>query len=78
LHPQYAVVVPGAEKIGVPLAYPVARHDTEMGAFVSTWINLKNNDGTIDELFDYWIMGKNAERRGKRWSIVRDVLHWVE
>jgi len=78
LHPQFAVVVPGPGTVGVPLAYPVARHDTEMAAFVSTWINLKENDGTIDELFDYWIMGKNAGPTGPRWSIIRDVLHWVE
>jgi hypothetical protein len=45
---------------------------------VSTWINLKRNDGTIDKLFDYWIMGKNAGPTGPRWSIIRDVLHWVE
>ena len=35
-------------------------------------------DGTIDGLFDYWIMGKNAGPSGQRWSIIRDVLHWVD
>ena len=78
LHPQFAVVVPGPGTVGVPLAYPVARHDMEMASFVSTWINLKKNDGTIDGLFDYWIMGKNAGPSGQRWSIIRDVLHWVD
>jgi len=78
LHPQFAVVVPGPGTVGVPLAYPIARHDTEMASFVSTWINLKKNDGTIDGLFDYWIMGKNAGPSGQRWSIIRDVLHWVD
>jgi hypothetical protein len=29
LHPQFTVVVPGPGTVGVPLAYPVARHDTE-------------------------------------------------
>jgi Na+/H+-dicarboxylate symporter len=78
LYPKFTVAVPGPGRVGVPLAYPIARHDTEMAAFVSTWIDLKKYDGTIDELFDYWIMGKNAGPGGPRWSIIRDVLHWVE
>jgi len=78
LHPHFNVAVPRPAEVGVPLAYPVARHDTEMAAFVSTWIELKKNDGTIKELFDYWIMGKNVGASGHRWSIIRDVLHWVD
>jgi Na+/H+-dicarboxylate symporter/ABC-type amino acid transport substrate-binding protein len=78
LYPKFTVAVPGSGRVGVPLAYPVARHDTEMAAFVSTWIELKKNDGTINELFEYWIMGKSVESRGHRWSIIRDVLHWVD
>jgi ABC-type amino acid transport substrate-binding protein len=78
LYPKFTVAVPGPGRVGVPLAYPIARHDTEMAAFVSTWIELKKSDGTIDELFDYWIMGKNVGPTGRRWSIIRDVLHWVE
>ena len=64
--------------MGVPLAYPIGRRDPEMASFVSTWIDLKKQDGTIDQLFDYWIMGKNAERKQPRWSVIRNVLHWVE
>ncbi len=78
LHPQFSVVVPAGRTVGVPLAYPVARHDAGMAAFISTWIELKKNDGTIDELFNYWIMGRSAEAGGHRWSIIRDVLHWVD
>ena len=78
LHPQFSVVVPAGRTVGVPLAYPVARNDAAMAAFVSTWIELKKHDGTIDEFFNYWIMGKSAETDGPRWSIIRDVLHWID
>ena len=78
LYPKYSVTVPGPGRVGVPLAYLVGRRDQEMARFVSTWIELKKNDGTIEELFEYWIKGKNASKQTPRWSVIRDVLHWVD
>jgi hypothetical protein len=45
---------------------------------MTRWIELKKGDGTLAALYDYWIMGTNAEPRKPRWSIARDVLHWVD
>jgi Na+/H+-dicarboxylate symporter/ABC-type amino acid transport substrate-binding protein len=77
LHPQYSVVVPSPDVIRFPLAYPVARHDADWMAFVNTWIEFKRRDGTIQALTDHWIYGKHAVVPKPRWSIMRDVLHWV-
>ena len=77
LHPEFTVVVPQPDPIKVPLAYPLARHD-EWKAFVDTWIELKRRDGTIDRLYRHWILGQGAVVARPRWSIIRDVLHWVE
>ena len=49
-----------------------------MRDFISTWITLKQKDGTIDALYDYWILGKNAVSKPPRWSVLRNVLHWVK
>jgi hypothetical protein len=76
LHPAYSVAVPHPLEIRLPLAYPVARHDVEAARFLSTWIDLKRKDGTIQALYDYWILGKDARLRAPRWSILKDVLHW--
>ena len=46
--------------------------------FVNTWIALKRKDGTLDAAYKHWILGQDAAPRQPRWSIVRDVLHWVE
>jgi ABC-type amino acid transport substrate-binding protein len=78
LHPQYSVVVPEPDLVKVPLAYPVARHDQAFASFVNTWIDLKRKDGTLDRLYRYWILGRNAVRPRPRWSVIRNVLHWVE
>lgn len=78
LHPKYTVVVPAPGIVKIPLAYPVARRDHAFAAFLNTWIELKRRDGTIDALYSHWILGKQAGQRKPRWSIIRDILHWVE
>lgn len=78
LHPEYSVVVPEPDQIKVPLAYPVARRDQEWLNFINNWIELKRMDRTIDRLYEHWILGKSAQRREPRWSVVRNVLHWVQ
>jgi len=75
LHPQYSVAVPRPLEIRLPLGYPVARHDVEAARFLSTWIDLKKKDGTIQALYDHWILGRDAKAKEPRWSILRDVLH---
>jgi Na+/H+-dicarboxylate symporter len=78
LHPEFTVVVPEPDLIKVPLAYPLFRHGDGWAGFVNTWIDLKRRDGTIDKLYQRWILGRDARPPQPRWSIIRDVLHWVE
>jgi Na+/H+-dicarboxylate symporter/ABC-type amino acid transport substrate-binding protein len=78
IYPEYSVVVPEPGVMKVPLAFVVARHDQAFAAFLNTWIDLKRKDGTLDGLYRYWILGQNPAARQPRWSIIRDVLHWVE
>ncbi|HEX7136755.1 MAG TPA: cation:dicarboxylase symporter family transporter [Vicinamibacterales bacterium] len=76
LHPDYSVAVPKPRLLKVPLAYIVAGRDSVMVSMVNTWIELKRADGTIDELFSYWIAGQNNTAGAPRWSIIHDVLGW--
>jgi Na+/H+-dicarboxylate symporter len=78
VYPSYAVVVPFPDPIAIPLAYPMPRGQGDMVDFVNTWLELKKADNTIDELFEHWILGKAAESKEPRWSVVRDVLGWMD
>jgi len=78
LYPSYTVAVPNPDRLDAPVALAVARGDTELRAFLDTWLLLKREDGTLDQLREHWILGRNDGRRGPRWSVIRDVLHWVE
>ena len=78
LHPEFQVVVPKPSAVRQPLAFAVARSNEEFSQFLSQWIVLKKHGGDIDELFNYWILGRGAQSQRPRWSVIRDVLHWVE
>ena len=77
LHPQYSVVVPQPDVMTIPVAYAVGNDEAELRSFLNAWLELKKKDGTISQVYDHWILGKNAERTNARWSIIRNVLHWV-
>ncbi|MEH6585589.1 MAG: cation:dicarboxylase symporter family transporter [Halioglobus sp.] len=76
-YPQYGIVTT-AKRIGLPAAYPVPKGDIEMMEFVSNWIALKKSEGTIDYLYEYWMRGGATAVKTPRWSVIRDVLGWVD
>lgn len=55
----------------------MAPNDQSMAKFVSTWVELKKQDGTIANLYDYWILGESEALKKPRWSIISNVLHWT-
>ena len=77
LYPRLAVVVPAGPQVKMPLAYALAGADPAWTRYVNTWVALKRRDGFIDRLYEHWILGRTVAVRAPRWSIVRDVLHWV-
>ena len=51
--------------------------DAKWEDFLKSWLELKRKDGTLKELYDYWILGKDEQEKRPRWCVMRDVLHWV-
>jgi Na+/H+-dicarboxylate symporter/ABC-type amino acid transport substrate-binding protein len=77
LYPAYTVAIPQPGVLKGPVAYPLPRSDRELVDFINVWLELKKRDRTIETLYDYWILGKNAVPRQPHWSVIRNVLHWV-
>jgi len=77
-YPRYTVSRVDRGTIRLPAGYPVPKGDIEMLEFVSNWVDLKKKDGTIDALYEYWMLGGASKARTPRWSVVRDVLGWVD
>lgn len=74
-YPQFAVVKPTGLDVSVPLYYLVEK-ESQFEEFLENWLALKRRGGTIDRLYDYWILGKDEKGRVPRWCILRDVLQW--
>jgi Na+/H+-dicarboxylate symporter len=76
IYPRFTVAVPVPGILKVPVGFPIARREFELAELMDSWILLKQRDGTIEELFDYWIRGREPPGRSQRWSVMRDVLGW--
>ncbi len=76
-HPRFSVITP-KRSIKVPAAYALPRGEIEWHDVIGNWIEVKRADGSIDELYRYWMLGGVTKTSRPRWSIVRDVLGWVE
>lgn len=59
-------------------AYPVKFGAFAWASFLNHWLSLKRQDGFQAAMYRYWIKGEAAERTEPRWSILRNVLHWVD
>jgi len=77
LHPAYAVAVP-RPVVRLPIAIPVAEGDPALVERLNAWLTVKEEDRTIQRLYDYWILGREEKPREKRWSVIRNVLGWVD
>jgi ABC-type amino acid transport substrate-binding protein len=78
IYPNYSIVVPQESLVKVAMGYPLPKGDTEWSGFISTWVEMNTKNGLVDKLFQHWIGGGGAKPKEPRWSVVRDVLHWVD
>ncbi len=78
LYPAFQAVVPIPDIYKIPVAYPVAGHDRAFADFLSHWITLRIESRDFEILYEHWFLGIDAVPRHPRWSVIRDVLKWVE
>ena len=59
-------------------SYPVALNSSESYLLaLNYWLRMEKDYGMLEKKYDYWVLGKIPERIEPRWSVVRNVLHWV-
>ncbi len=59
-------------------AYPVKLGASTWASFLNHWLVLKSQDGFQDAMVRYWIEGEKGKNLEPRWSILRNILHWVD
>jgi len=78
LYPEYATVFRRTEIKSFPASWALARNNLDLLVYLNSWLELRQAMGTIDRLYDYWIQGESAAPAKARWSVIKDVLHWVD
>ncbi len=59
-------------------AYPMRKNAEQLVHFLNEWMFLKQEQGFAYKQRQYWFLGKEYNPQAKRWSIMRDVFHWVD
>lgn len=78
LYPSFNVVVP-QPTVSIPVAYAVARGNSDLLEALNAWLVAEKARGTINLLYHYWMLGDAIKiERPPRWSVIRDVLGWVD
>lgn len=78
MYPQYTVVIPKPNIETFPIGYAVAKGNQGLLAFLNNWIQIKKNGTQMKAAYNFWILGQDAVPKKPRWSIIRNVLKWVE
>jgi ABC-type amino acid transport substrate-binding protein len=78
IYPRNAVVVPEGMRIQIPTGFLIPKGSQRFYDFVDTWLMLKIKNGQVAEAYDRWILGRGVTVQTPRWSVIRDVLHWVD
>jgi Na+/H+-dicarboxylate symporter len=76
LHPEFTVVVPQPDPVRIPTAFGLPLGARDLAEAVDEWVVFATGEGMVQRAHDYWVLGKGAEEKGPRWSIMRNVLGW--
>jgi ABC-type amino acid transport substrate-binding protein len=77
LYPDFSLVVPRPTVFN-PVAYAFAANNNEPRQAFDAWLVAEKSRGTVDQLYRHWMLGEAAQiQRPPRWSVIRNVLHWV-
>ncbi len=77
-HPKFSIIFP-EPSLGVDLlGYAIKADADRWLCFLNQWLNLKETAGFSEEQKKEWIFGytQKTTPKGRRWSILHDVLHW--
>lgn len=77
-NPEIQAIAPKDMGSNFLFAYLMPQDATEWKQYVDYWLEIRSRDGELDATKDYWIEGKPRDAGAPRWSIIRNVLHWVD
>jgi hypothetical protein len=73
LYPEHSIAIP-MPILSVPFAFAARNNERGFLEVLNAWLLLKEQDGTVRSLFDYWVQGETKSVQEPRWSVLRNVL----
>ena len=70
------MVGPKPTAISLPLAFGQPPDAATLANYVHAWISLNKSRSLVDRLYNYWILGKGAQEKKSRWSVLHNVFGW--
>jgi Na+/H+-dicarboxylate symporter/ABC-type amino acid transport substrate-binding protein len=77
LHPAFDAVDDSAGP-SVGEAYPIPRGERTWQTYANAFLATQNSNGFEQFLYEKYVLGKHPAVREPRWSIGRNVLHWID
>lgn len=76
LYPEYSSVVSKGFHLKAPVGFALPKGKLQFSQFINTWLTLKKDNDFQQQVYNYWILGKNPKARKPRWSVIRNVFGW--
>ena len=77
-YPQFSVTVPRGMTMRAPMAFGLPSDAPRLRNFVNIWLGLNREHGLVKLAHDHWILRTGLTDKKPRWSVIRDVLHWIK
>lgn len=78
VYPEFSVVIPTTSKSTFPIVFGLAKSDEAFLKYINIWIQATSSLGLMDRSYQHWILGQDTLSQQPRWSIIRNVLHWLD
>lgn len=78
IYPDWTVVVPKGLDKKAPMAFALPKNQPEWHNFINSWLNYHMKSGLGEQAYKYWILGQVRKKGEHRWSVIQDILGWVD
>jgi ABC-type amino acid transport substrate-binding protein len=73
-YPDFGVIVPEGTNAQYPTGFAVAKRHTDLANYLNAWLNIRRSSGKIQQVYDYWILGKGSKAQIRRWSVMDNII----
>lgn len=80
IHPGYASIIPHGMLPNWPLAmaYMINKESTGLKEFLNYWMKLPDIEDFNNKQYRQWLLRQPLNKEQPRWSVLHNVLHWVD